>query len=75
MWYKFGEGVAIIPPKLKEIKEKNPGRDRNAFCDVIQEWQSNRTTRPFTWDTLRMVLTHIGEEELYTRVVKKESKL
>ncbi len=66
---EFGECLGIIPPKLKEIEENHPDNDSNAFRDVVHEWQVTKTTRPFTWDTLRLVLTHIGEEELYKTII------
>ena len=53
---EFGECLAIILPKLKEIEENHPDNNSNAFRDVVHEWQVTKTTRPFTWDTLRLVL-------------------
>ncbi len=72
---EFGECLAIILPKLKEIEENHPDNNSNAFRDVVHEWQVTKTTRPFTWDTLCLVLTHIGEEELYKTIIDNESAL
>ena len=63
-WEEFGKALAITPPKLQEIRDSNPGNDRSTFCDIVHEWQSSRTARPFTWETLDLVLDSIGESEL-----------
>ena len=55
-WEEFGIALAITPPKLQEIRDNNPDNDRSTFCDIVQEWQSSRTTRPFTRETLDLVL-------------------
>ena len=63
-WEEFGRAVAITPPKLQEIRDNNPDNDSRTFCDIVHEWQSSRTTRPFTRETLDLVLNSIGEREL-----------
>ena len=63
-WEEFGKALAITPQKLQERRENNPDNDRSTFCDIVHEWQSSRTTRPFTWETLDLVLDSIGESEL-----------
>ena len=67
-WEEFGKALDITPPKLQEIrdrvKDKNPDNDKSTFCDIVQEWQSSSTTRPFTRETLNLVLETIGESEL-----------
>ena len=63
-WDEFGKALAITPPKLQEIRDNNPDNDRSTFCDIVQEWQSSRTTRPFIRETLDLVLNAIGEGEL-----------
>ena len=63
-WEEFGKALAITPPKLKEIRDNNPDNDRSTFCDIVHEWQSSRTTRPFTRETLDLVLNTVGEREL-----------
>ena len=63
-WEEFGKALAITPQKLQEIRDNNPDNDRSKFCDIVREWQSSRTARPFTWETLYLVLNTIGESEL-----------
>ena len=63
-WEEFGKALAMTPPKLHEIRDNNPDNDRSTFCDIVQEWQSSRTTRPFTRETLDLVLNTIGESGL-----------
>ena len=60
-WEEFGKALAITPPKLQEIRDNNPDNDRSTFCDIVHEWQSSRTTRPFTREILDLVLNSIGE--------------
>ena len=63
-WEEFGKALAIIPPKLQEIRDNNPDNDRRTFCDIVHEWQSSRTARPFTWEILDLILNTIGESKL-----------
>ncbi len=61
MWEEFGRALAITPPRLQEIRGNNPDNDRSTFCDIVQEWKSSRTTHPFTWEILGMILKSIGD--------------
>ena len=70
-WYKFGCALAITPPQMEEIKENHPSNENRAFADVIQIWQAEKT-RPFTWETLTMVLesSTVNEPQLVQQLIE-----
>ena len=69
-WYEFGSALAITPPQMEEIKENHPSNGNRAFADVIQIWQTEKT-RPFTWETLMMVLesSTVNEPQLAQQLI------
>ena len=71
-WEEFGKALAITPPKLQEIRDNNPDNDMSTFCDIVHEWQSSRTARPFTRETLDLMLHSIGESELLKMITVSE---
>ena len=75
-WYEFGSALAITPPQMEEIKENHPSNGNRAFADVIQIWQTEEP-RPFTWETLVMILESsiVNEPQLVPNQVKVETVL
>ena len=70
-WFEFGSALAITPPQIEEIKENHPSNTNRAFADVIQIWQTEKT-RPFTWETLMMVLesSTVNEPQLVQQLIE-----
>ena len=70
-WFEFGSALAITPPQMEEIKENHPSNGNNAFVDVIKIWQTEKP-RPFTWETLMMVLesSTVNEPQLVQQLIE-----
>ena len=70
-WFEFGSALAITPPQMEEIKENHLGNENRAFADVIQIWQTEYP-RPFTWETLKMVLesSTVNEPQLVQHLIE-----
>ena len=70
-WFEFGSALAITPPQMEEIKENHPSNTNQAFADVIQIWQTEYP-RPFTWETLVMVLesSAVNEPQLVQQLIE-----
>ena len=70
-WFEFGSAIAITPPQMEEIKENHSSNENRAFADVIQIWQTEYP-RPFTWETLVMVLesSTVNEPQLVQHLIE-----
>ena len=70
-WFEFGSALAITPPQMEEIKENHSSNENSAFADVIQIWQTEYP-RPFTWETLVMVLqsSTVNEPQLVQHLIE-----
>ena len=65
-WYEIGLALALTPPELEEMRNKNEG-----LVKVFQVWEE-MATRPFTWFTLLSVLRSpdVNEYELADELSK-----
>ena len=70
-WFEFGSALTITPPQMEEIKENHSSNGPSAFVDVIQIWQT-KYPRPFTWETLIVVLesSTVNEPQLVQQLIE-----